>query len=438
MRATWRTRVEEWFGLDDDWVRPSPPVGRRDLLLVGAVAVFSLVHLELLRVLDALEGTRGAWWTQWLVVVSGVALLAFRRRWPLAVATLAATHMFVVGMVMPQVMAQLSLQVVYFVAFFAGVAWARDRRVMLLVVGAIVAFMFAWIAWQLAFGGGLEQLLDEEKATALLSPSVAAALLTLLVNAVYFGGAVLAGGHSWRTARQRARLEDQAVTIAEQSAQLRDSAVLEERLRIARELHDVVAHHVSAMGVQAGAARRLLPSDPERAMSALSHVEEGSREAVEQMRHLLGALRDTGHGTIPDRAGDPGVAQVPQLVDDAAQQGVAATYDVVERPVGALGAVPGPLGASVYRTVQEALTNVARHSTATSAQVVLRVDVEAASPFVEVEVLDQGRPRPSTSGSGLGQLGIRERAAAHRGAVEMGPRVTGGYRVRVRYPLEQV
>lgn len=443
MSGAWRSGVEAWFGLDDDWERPRPPLARGDLVLVLVLSVFSLLHLELSRGLGVLEGVRGEWWVHWLVVVSGASLLAFRRQWPLTVAGAAAVHMFVVGVLMPAVMAQPSLQVVYFFAFFAGVAWARDRRIMLVVVGAIVAFMFAWIAWQLAFGGGLEQLLGDEERDGFVSPSVAIALLTLMINAVYFGGAVLAGGHSWRTARQRARLEEQAVTIADQAAQLRDRAVLEERLRIARELHDVVAHHVSAMGVQAGAARRVLPDAPERAVQALGHVEEGARQAVTQMRDLLGTLRDTEGGTAGaggsrDRSGDPGVGDLPQLVGEAAQQGVRASYDVVERPAGALAALPRPLGLSVYRTVQEALTNVARHSTATSADVVLRVDAEAQRPYVEVEVLDAGRPRPGSSGSGLGQLGIRERAATHRGLVEMGPRVTGGYRVRVRYPLEDV
>lgn len=118
-----------------------------------------------------------------------------------------------------------------------------------------------------------------------------------------------------------------------------------------------------------------------------------------------------------------------------AGSGLRTSYDLVERPAGAAGALPRPLGLSVYRTVQEALTNVVRHSTADRVTVVLRVDQEAAVPHAEVEVVDNGNPRRGTSGSGLGQLGIRERAATHRGQVEVGPRIGGGYRVRVRYPL---
>ena len=97
--------------------------------------------------------------------------------------------------------------------------------------------------------------------------------------------------------------------------------------------------------------------------------------------------------------------------------------------------MPAALGLAVYRIVQEALTNVRRHSTASTVGVVVRVDRAAHQPFAEVEVTDDGRPRQGSSGSGLGLLGVRERAAARRGVVDIGPRVGGGYRVRVRFPL---
>ena len=109
---------------------------------------------------------------------------------------------------------------------------------------------------------------------------------------------------------------------------------------------------------------------------------------------------------------------------------------VTDRP-DALDLVPAAVGHSLYRTAQEALTNVARHSTARTARVVVRVRTQTATPFVEVEVTDDGRPRPGTSGSGLGHMGIRERARSLGGSVDVGPRATGGYRVRLRVPLTQ-
>ncbi len=434
-------RVLEWFGVDDDWERPRPAIGRQDVVLAVGIEVIGLLGLELVRSAGGFEQTDVAVWAQWLAVSSGAALLLGRRQWPLTVAVLSAAHMFVAGVTMPQVMGQVSLQIVYFVALLSGVAWARDRRAMLVAVGTIVLFMFTWIGWQFAVGSAAQEWfeLEEEGEQIGLFPVIPAAVgITLLINALYFGGAIIGGGVSWRAARQRDRLHEQASTIAAQAGRLREQAVVDERLRIARELHDVVAHGVSAMGIQAGAARRVLDRDPDAARTALSHVEDASRVAVTQMRLLLGALRE-GSGEGADersdtRTTDAGIADLSDLVAEVSGEGLSVSLDVVEAPDDAAGRVPRGIGLAVYRTVQEAITNVRRHSTADTVSVVVRVD-EVAS-YAEVEVVDNGRPRHGTSGSGLGQLGIRERAASHDGRVDIGPRVTGGYRVRVRYPLE--
>lgn len=436
------TRLLEWFGVDDAWERPRPAIGRQDVLLAVSVEVVSLLALELVRSSGGLEHTDVAAWLQWLAVSSGAALLLGRRRWPLAVAMLAAGHMFVAGVTMPEVMGQVSLQIVYFVALLSGVAWARDRRAMAIVVSTIVLVMFAWITWQFALGSTVQEWLDDEEftgRTGAFPPIPSAIALTLLINAIYFGGAIVGGGVSWRAARQRDRLRTQAVTIAAQAGRLREQAVIDERLRIARDLHDVVAHGVSAMGIQAGAARRVLARDPDAARTALSHVEDASRDAVTQMRRLLGTLREGGgegaeepNGT---RTTDAGVGDLPSLVAEVDGQGLAVSLDVVEEQEGATARLPRGVGLAVFRTVQEALTNVRRHSTADTVSVVIRVDESQPGGYAEVEVVDNGRPRHGTSGSGLGQLGIRERAATHEGQVDIGPRVTGGYRVRVRYPL---
>ncbi|MDZ5662840.1 sensor histidine kinase [Nocardioides sp. S-58] len=434
-------RVLEWFGVDDDWERPRPPIGRQDVVLAASVGAVGLLTLELVRsAAGGFEHTDAPMWAQWLAVALGAVLLLGRRRWPLVVASLAALHMFVAGVAMPEVMAQTSLQIVYFVALLSGVAWARDRRAMLLVVGVIVLFMFAWIGWQFAIGSAAQEWLDDEEGADQVGffPRIPAAVgYSLAINALYFGGAIAGGGFSWRSARQRDRLEEQAATIAAQAGRLRQQAVVDERLRIARDLHDVVAHGVSAMGIQAGAARRVLERDPDAARTALSHVEEASRDAVAQMRRLLGTLREgTGEETSSTRTTDAGVGDLPDLVAEVDGQGLAVSLDVVEAQPGAASRLPRGLGLAVYRTVQEALANVRRHSTADSASVVVRVDEAPPRAYAEVEVVDNGRPRHGTSGSGLGQLGIRERAATHDGQVDIGPRVTGGYRVRVRYPLE--
>ena len=156
------------------------------------------------------------------------------------------------------------------------------------------------------------------------------------------------------------------------------------------------------------------------------------------MRSLLGTLRDPDDAeteTTGGRMPEPGVRDLPALVAEREAHGLATAYDVVESSPGAVDRLPAPLGLAIYRIVQEALANVTRHSTARRASVVLRVDEDGARPHAEVEVLDDGRPRGRSSGSGLGHLGVRERAASQRGEAEIGPRPTGGYRVRVRIPL---
>jgi signal transduction histidine kinase len=439
--ATLPARVGAFFGADDPWERPRPPVGRQDVLLAATVAVVGLVSLELVRSVGALDHLAAPWPVQSLAVLTGAALLVGRRRWPLAVAALAATHMFVVGVTMPEVMGQFTLQLVYFVAILSGVSWAQDRRLMTGVIGAIVLAMFVWIALQFAVGSAIQDLVDDSRGTArdgLIAPIPAAVALTLVINAAYFGGAVLGGQISWRNARQKALLAEQAATIRAQSDTLRRRAVTDERLRIARELHDVVGHHVSVIGIQAAAARRVIDRDPDAAAGALGDIERSSREAVTQMRGLLGTLRDLGEegGERDDRAPEPGVDDLPALAAERTAAGLATELDVVESSPGAAQQLPAPLGLSLYRVAQEALANTAKHSTARAARIVLRVEDRSPVPYAEVEVLDDGRPRGATSGSGLGHLGMRERAAGMRGEVEIGPRPTGGYRVRVRVPLE--
>ena len=138
---------------------------------------------------------------------------------------------------------------------------------------------------------------------------------------------------------------------------------------------------------------------------------------------------------MPSRMPEPGIADLHTLVAQRRTAGLTTSYDVVESSPGAADRLPSSTGLALYRVVQEALANVTRHSTARHATVVLRVEEDGPRPHAEVEVLDDGRPRGRSSGSGLGHLGVRERAASQRGEAEIGPRPTGGYRVRVRIPL---
>ena len=442
-RRSLAARVGGFFGVDDAWARPRPPIGRSDLLLALGAALLGLFLLELVRSVGMLKDLPYPWWVQWSAVVSAAVLLLGRRRWPITVALLAASHMLAVGLLMPVVMGQFTLQIMYFLAFLSAVSWARDRRLMLVAIGVIVTVMFAWVALQFAVGNAIQEVLDitggpQAQRTGFLAPIPASVLLSVFVNVLYFGGAILGGQASWRNARQKELLADQAQTIAAQGKTLRDQAVTEERLRIARELHDVVAHHVSVIGIQAGAARRVLTSNPVAAQGALSEIEASSRHAVSSMRGLLGTLRGLASDADPGpRNPQPTLDLLADLVDQYSDSGRTVTLAVVESRPSLIERLPAPIAHSAYRIVQEALTNVIRHSTANSASVTVRVTSGSAA-YLEVEVIDDGRSRVGSSGSGLGHLGIRERAVSHRGVVEIGPRVGGGYRVRVRFPLAEL
>ena len=438
--------MKEFFGLGDEWARPLPRGWlRRDAL--GAVVVFvcAVLGLEVMRSL----GIGGVTWARWALYAAsflGALPLVWRRRFPVAVMLLSALHMFVFGLTQIVVMGNLAMQAAYFFAIFTAAAWGRDRLVAAYATGGVVLFMFGWVAVQLSIAALHDDLLDRyggiehvDRASVLLGPVTAAVLSSVMTNILFFVAAVATGANSWRGARSRARAQEQARTIEAQAEQLTERAVVEERLRIARELHDVVAHHVAAIGIQAAAARKVMTKNPEAATTALTHVEASSRDAVTQMRALLGTLRaDSASRAQQGCAGDdarrpePRLADIDALVDHVRAGGFAVRYDNL---VGAGAHVPEALQHSLFRTVQEALANVRRHSTATSATVTLRSGGDGAHAYVEAEILDDGRPRAGTSGSGLGLLGLRERVTAHRGVVEVGPRLTGGYRVRVRLPL---
>ncbi|WP_454850490.1 sensor histidine kinase [Promicromonospora soli] len=450
-------RVLNWFGVDSDWERvPAGRVAyRRDLLLGACFAAYAAISVELGRSMGIFEGVREPLWLIMLLAVVSMLPLAWRRRYPLVSLVLVYGMWLAIGLTISAITVLMPMQILYFVALFTAVAWARDRRAMLIVVSACVLMMFTWLIWMFAVQQGIETLLEEFPTPAdwpgLVEPYLASLIYQLVMNIAFFGGAVVAGQMQWNAARRREQLADQAVTIETQAAALTDQAIVAERVRIARELHDVVAHHVSVIGIQAAAARRVLGRDPALAAEALVTIERESREGVAQMRNLVGTLRSVPDGGAsgaqpgPDgasRAPEPGLGDLPELTA-ADYDGLDTTFHRVEEPAGAAADVPAPMGLSLYRTAQEAMANVRKHSTARSATVTLRVVRDAAVPadhqfahgFAEVEVLDDGRPRRGTSGSGLGLLGIRERAVTHQGVVEIGPRATGGFRVRMRLPL---
>jgi len=204
----------------------------------------------------------------------------------------------------------------------------------------------------------------------------------------------------------------------------------EERLRIARELHDVVAHHMSLIHVQAGVALHLVDRKPEQVETALQTIKDASKEALTELRALIGVLRSEGEQA--PRAPVARLEALDELAERATHAGVTTTVDVT----GELAAVPAAVGTAAYRIVQEAVTNVVRHSGATSARIV--VDVGAHE--LDVTVTDDGRGpgdavRQDASHEGTGLRGMRERTSALGGTIELTEATGGGARLHTRLPL---
>jgi signal transduction histidine kinase len=204
--------------------------------------------------------------------------------------------------------------------------------------------------------------------------------------------------------------------------------VTEERARIARELHDVVGHSVSVMTVQASAVRRLLRPDQQREREALMIVEQTGREALAEMRRMVGVLRRPEEA--PALAPQPSLDYLDRLVEQAREAGLPVELRIEGDPV----QLPAGLDLTAYRLVQEGLTNAMKHAHAESTQVLVRY----GDKDIEVSVTDDGQGRGDGTSGGHGLVGMRERVSVYGGELEAGPRPGGGYRLRARLPLASV
>jgi signal transduction histidine kinase len=220
----------------------------------------------------------------------------------------------------------------------------------------------------------------------------------------------------------------EAVRVAEERAERSElearQAVQDERSRITRELHDVLAHSVSVMTVQASAVRRLLTPEQEREREALLTVEETGRQALAEMRRLLGIMRDDAEPAA--RSPQPGIGTLPALVDQVRRSGLPVELTIEGAPV----QLPAGVDLSAYRIVQEALTNTLRHAGPAHAWVAVRY----AGEDVEIEVANDGASNDG-DGTGHGLVGMRERVALCGGELVSGPREGGGFRIAARLPV---
>ncbi|MFD9504894.1 histidine kinase [Streptomyces sp. NPDC060035] len=214
--------------------------------------------------------------------------------------------------------------------------------------------------------------------------------------------------------------------------------VAEERLRIARDLHDVVAHHIALVNVQAGVAAHVMDKRPDQAKEALAHVREASRSALGELRTTVGLLRQSGDPAAPTEPA-PGLAVLGELVDTFRNAGLPVEVACTHRE----SPLPAAVDLAAYRVIQEALTNVRKHA---GAEVKAEVSVVRVGSTAEITVLDNGRGRPRATddgtnpyeerdGGGHGLIGMRERVTALGGTLTAGPRYGGGFRVHAILPV---
>jgi signal transduction histidine kinase len=334
-----------------------------------------------------------------LVVVSALALAARRQRpVPVLVVTV-VTAMLYYLLGYPHGLAFLSVYVAFFTAVVTGhrlAAW----------VGAAVLSVNIWLTWVARYP---------------VDPSVIAWTLACLLFVLGVGEVVRLRRAYLDSLRQRAI---EAERTRDEEGRRRAS---EERLHIARELHDLIGHNISLINVQASVGLHLLERQPEQAAAALTAIKQASKDTLDELRLVIGAVRGTGEDS--PRRPTRGLADLDGLVSSAAAAGLDVRMEVTGTP----RPVPAGLGLTAFRIVQESLTNVRRHAGPATASV--RLDYGDRELTVRVQDDGRGPARPPGRG-GSGLAGMRERAAAAGGRLSAGPGADGGFAVEARLPLD--
>jgi MYXO-CTERM domain-containing protein len=367
----------------------------RDLLLAGVVAAVSLTAL----VVSDEAGARPPDVLAVALLLLMAAPLLVRRRWPTAV-------MVAVG----------GLALISFVAGYPG---GPPTIALLVALYTIAAAGHRW--WTIAItvvfaGGGLlfRAVFEDDPPVSVALNSALFILVSLLGDAVHTRRRLVA------ETRERLRL---AASERDAETQRR---VTEERLRIARELHDIMAHTITTMSVQAGAALDALDHQPHQTRTALTAMRGASRQALQELRATVSLLRSSVPEDPDTRQPAPGLEQLGDLIDRVDGTGLHIDRHVVGEPIDLTPA----LELTAYRVIQEGLTNVIRHSTATSVQIRLAYNAEQ----LRVQIDDDGSGMPPSQAEGFGLRGLRERVDAVGGTMLVGAAPGGGVRLRVELP----
>ena len=397
-------RILQWF--------TSHPSGT-DILVTLAFAVLALLNLYVNWGTNPQIASINAILLTLLVILP----LVFRRRYPLGV--LIFMTLAVITFREFSIPESSFISYALLLAFFSVGAYGQQRfrnwvrgLSFLLVIGLLTYSIFF-----------------QQRGSDVPTQTILYQLSVLLLNVFLFAAAWWIGD-VFRTRDQRElELQERTRQLEKGRDENARRAVMEERVRIARELHDVVAHHVSVMGIQAGAARRILKQQPEKANDVLSQIEASSRQAVAELQRLLGFLREQNH--VDDITPQPSLKQLDILFNQMRLTGLSVSVIIEgeEKPL------PPGVDLSAYRIIQEALTNTLKHAGPVKADVTIRYLGDA----LELEIKDNGNNGPLSEANqenkGRGLIGMRERVSLHSGEFQAGRLSEGGFIVKAKLPV---
>jgi len=391
------------------WLRDHPFAA--DIILAGTLTFLIVGGLVTVDINTDGQSNREIDAIGWLLAVPQGALLAFRRKAPVQ-ALLASTVLLVPYWVLDYADPGTSIPVLLLLYAAAAHGPRPQAERAAFACGAVLLGVMV-----------VGVFVDTEDLPA----------IAVLANLVIFATAWILGDSLRNRRAYLAEVEARADRAEQDRAEETARAVQAERDRIARELHDVVAHSVSVMVVQAGAARRVIESHPEQTTESLQIIESTGRGALDELRRLLGVLRnpDATKTSDPPLTPQPGADDIAELVVQWQQTGLDVTLDTEGDPV----ALPSGVGLTAYRVVQEALTNAMKH--AGPATVVVKVSYHPDE--VELAITDDGRgvqPHSTDLSTGHGLLGMAERVDLFGGSLATGPRPGGGFRVVANLPLD--
>lgn len=397
---------------------------RNDTILAVVVAFVSILSLQALRFTTILEDTDANLVAAQAFSLLISSMLVLYRRFPIFIVILFTVAIFVGSMTAAGEF--YSVLFVGFMSIYSVGAWVSNRRlafwVRLIVVAVQISVSFALVMLDDDTAQMNEEALQDVNTSELWYVIATSVVLSFgfYLSACYFGGRV------WHRAKQRWELQRAHDELAEANQKIAEAAVHEERMHIARELHDVIAHHVTVMGVHASAARRLVEAgrDASAVVDQLGHIETASAQAVQELQTMVYTLRDQDGSTEPL----PDISQLPELVRQANSTQQTVTFEVTGTPA----EVSAATELTLYRVAQEALSNARKHA---GENVTIQVELHYGTTDVTLSVTDDGKEyAPVTNGTGTGVQGMQERVSAVHGTLEYGPRTPYGWKVLVRVP----